>query len=100
MIGVLGIIGSNSVKNPPDLGEAAAFLKLSDGRLLVSILPLIKGRGGTAFRVFIAFIEGRQKKMFRLMLGSANPARTLTTVYTNRTPLANLHRCEGQEVTD
>ena len=79
VIGMVGVIGSNSMINPRYLGEAQAFLGLDDGRLFVNILPPIEGSGGTSFRVFIAPIEESQKKTFRFLIGSADPPARLGT---------------------
>ncbi|MCP4194174.1 MAG: hypothetical protein GY768_26485 [Planctomycetaceae bacterium] len=79
VIGLVGVIGSNSIMNPRYLGEAKAFLGLDDGRLFVNILPPIEGSGGTSFRVIIAPIEESQKKTFRLLIGSADPPERRAT---------------------
>lgn len=75
VIGMVGVIGSNSVLNPRYSGEAAASLGLDDGLLFLNVLPPVEGRGGAAFRVIVAPIDEHQKPAFRFLLGSADPVQ-------------------------
>jgi len=72
VIGMVGIIGSNSMFNPRYHGNAMAQLSLDEGSLFLNVLPPVEGSGGAAFRVIVAPVNEQQKPAFRFLLGSAD----------------------------